>query len=97
MKYYEIFEIINSEGSVSKKSLELFITLLKPQQKEIFNCIPRSIDDAVSAKQIKEMTGIPTKNISSQIKQINVNFPIGIIEEKKGIRKYFKQAWPIAK
>lgn len=92
MKYYKIKKVLDSENTVSEKSLELFLMLLKPQQREILNAIPKGIDNAVSAKKIKEITGIPTKNISSQIRQIYVNFPLGIIEEQKGFRKYFRKA-----
>lgn len=91
MKYYEIKDVIEADGSIHDKSLEIYSILLKPQQREIFEQIPKGKLNAVSAKEIKEATEIPTKNISSQIKQISIGFPIGVLEIEKGYKKYYRK------
>lgn len=90
MKYYKIRDVLESDGSIRDKSLEIYSMLLKPQQREILEHIPKGKLNAVSSSQIKEATGISTKNISSQIKQIKQSFPIASIVDKRGYKKYFR-------
>jgi len=91
MKYYKIRDIIDSHDSISQKAFDLFRFLLKPNQREIFDNIPKGSLNAISALEIKEKTGIPTKNIYTQIKQMSVSFPIGVIEVKRGSNKYYRK------
>jgi len=91
MKYLTIKQIIEADGSVNDKSLEIYSILLKPQQREIFDQIPTGKKNAVTAFQIKEATGISTKNISVQLRQLSSSFPIGIIEINRGKNKYYKK------
>lgn len=89
MKYYEIKNVIESDSSINDKALEICSILLKPKQREILSQIPKGKSNAVLAKEIKLATEIPTKNISSQIKQIAINFPIGILKTENGYKKYY--------
>lgn len=91
MKYNLIKEVIEAKEPLLGKSKKLFRLLLKDQQREIFDAIPIGIQNAVSCNYIKEKTGIPTRNISVQLKQIAVNFPIGIVEVNRGKNKYYKK------
>lgn len=91
MKYYKIKEIIQSNDSNYKKSIDIFSSLLKTQQREIFNNIPKGALNAITALEINKKTGISTKNISSQINQLRTNFPIGVKTEENGCNKYYKK------
>lgn len=91
MKYSLIKEVIEAKKPLLGKSKELFRLLLKDQQREIFDKIPIGEINAVSCNFIKNQTGIPTKNIAGQIKQLSVNYPIGIVEVNRGKNKYYKK------
>lgn len=91
MKYNLIKEVIEAKEPLLGKSKKLFRLLLKDQQREIFDAIPIGVQNAVSCNYIKEKTGIPTRNISVQLKQIAVNFPIGVVEVNRGYNKYYKK------
>lgn len=91
MKYSLIKEVIEAKEPLLGKSRKLFRLLLKDQQREIFDRIPVGERNAVSCNFIKQKTGIPTKNITGQIKQLSVNYPIGIIVVNRGKNKYYKK------
>lgn len=91
MKYNLIKEVIEAKEPLFNKSRKIFRLLLKDQQREIFDKIPIGERNAVSCNFIKEQTGIPTKNITAQIKQLSVNYPIGIVEVNRGKNKYYKK------
>lgn len=54
----------------------MFLLSLKPEMRKVFIALPKGVDNAVSAKQIKNNTGIPTKNISTHIKNLALRFPV---------------------
>ncbi len=67
--YEQISNIINNQTlSESDKIEEIFFIVLPEQQKKIFRCLSK--ENALSCVDIKGKTGIPTKNISSQLKQL---------------------------
>lgn len=54
---------------------------------KLFLVLPQGIENAKSAKEIKEQTGIPTKNISTTIINIQKRFPVKSVGVK--IKKYY--------
>jgi len=91
MKYTLIKHVIEAKEPLLGKSKKIFRLLLKDQQREIFDIIPIGEKNAVSCNFIKTQTGIPTKNITSQIKQLSINYPIGVLEINRGKNKYYKK------
>lgn len=91
MKYSLIKNVMHSKGSIDTKSKNIFRALLKDQQRAIFDTLLVGEEKAVSCNFIKNKTGIPTKNITVQIKQLAVNYPIGVIEVNRGYNKYYKK------
>lgn len=76
MKYEQIKIILNLNLSLEEKSYQIFLMSLSSQMRNIFLHIPKGIENAVGIKQLKILTGIQGKNISSQIKNIQKRFPI---------------------
>lgn len=91
MKYNLIKSVVEAKEPLLGKSKKIFRLLLKDQQREIFDVLPIGEENAVSCSFIKEKTGISTRNISVQLKQIAVNFPIGVLEVNRGYNKYYKK------
>lgn len=76
MNYQKILNILNETNLFSdEKAHNIFIESLKPQQKIIFERIPKGELNAISALQISGLD-FKTKNVSSQIKQLSLNYPI---------------------
>lgn len=89
INYNKIIKILNANHvSVENKAYLLFIGSLKPKQSHIFHHIPKGISNAISCLDISSQTGDSTKNISSQIKQMSVNYPIKKVKEGR-IYKYY--------
>lgn len=76
MKYDSIKSILGVNCSLEQKAYQLFLLSLKPEMRKVFISIPKGIDNAVSAKQLKEITGIQTKNISTHVKNLSIRFPV---------------------
>lgn len=88
MKYEAIKKIIGLNLSDSEKVYQLFLLSLKPQMKTIFLLIPKGIDNAISAKELKLKTGLDTKIISSQVQALIKKSPIMITGTERR-KKYY--------
>ncbi|MGJ1499645.1 hypothetical protein ACR79R_20195 [Sphingobacterium spiritivorum] len=84
--------IINGDViSISKELTKIVaIEMLSKQQRKIYDQLPDSDSSAVYLSFISNLTGLGSKNISSQIKNIQSKFNlIGVIKEGKNF-KYYK-------
>lgn len=87
MNYQKILDILHEPLFADEKAHNIFIESLKPQQKLIFLRIPKGESNAISALQIAGLD-FDTKNVSSQIRQLTLNYPIK--HKGKKTKLYYK-------
>lgn len=87
MNYNQIKTILASDFPPEFKAYQLFAMSLKPKMQKLFLVLPQGIENAKSAKEIKEQTGIQTKNIATYIINIQKRFPVKSVGVK--IKKYY--------
>lgn len=86
--HYKILNILKDEtADINSKAGEIFLLTMKPVTKLIFNAILTN-PQGVTCKDIKSITGLDTKNISTMLNELILHYPL--IEINKDNPKKFK-------
>lgn len=89
--YRKVLEILNSGFPDWYKAIEILKLSLPAQQLLIFDEIPAGEHRAISAHFLSRRTGISTRNVSSQLKQmIDKGLPIKTAGDKRRFTYYIK-------
>lgn len=71
MDFEKILSILNNDKeSNAQKAIEIFAESLQSKQKLIFRALQMS-SKPITCKEISALTGINTKNLSTQLRQLN--------------------------
>ena len=76
LNYNQILNVL-VKSNRKQRALNIFCLSMKPITKQIFDVILNN-PQGVTCKDIKDQTGIDTKNISTMLDQLISNYPIEV-------------------